>query len=134
MRISDWSSDVCSSDLDVKVLVNMTGPTPAAWTDPARGAELARSQIERGADVIIQAAGGTGIGVLQAAADAEVLGIGTDSNPNGLHPGYVLTSMRKRADLAVSANFAATREGAWGPGDPGRDDRTGAGEGTEGTR
>src|SRR3546814_2737302 len=68
-----------SVDEDVKVLVNMTGPTPAAWTDPARGAELARSQIERGADVIIQAAGGTGIGVLQAAADAEVLGIGTDS-------------------------------------------------------
>src|SRR3546814_830614 len=85
-----------SVDEDVKVLVNMTGPTPAAWTDPARGAELARSQIERGADVIIQAAGGTGIGVLQAAADAEVLGIGTDSNQNGLHPGYVLTSMRKR--------------------------------------
>src|SRR3546814_16719313 len=51
-----------SVDADVKVLVNMTGPTPAAWTDPARGAERARSQIERGADVIIQAAGATGIG------------------------------------------------------------------------
>src|SRR3546814_16791313 len=72
---------------DVKVLVSRTGPAPAAWTDPARGAELARSQIERVADVIIQAAGGTGIGVLQAAADAEVLGIGTDSNQNGLQIG-----------------------------------------------
>jgi basic membrane protein A len=105
-----------SADKDVKVLVNMTGPTPAAWTDPSRGAELARSQIERGADVIIQAAGGTGIGVLQAAADAHVLGIGTDSNQNGLHPGQVLTSMRKRVDVAVYDNFTAARDGAWQPG------------------
>jgi basic membrane protein A and related proteins len=105
-----------SADPDVKVLVNMTGPTPAAWTDPGRGAELARSQIEQGADVIIQAAGGTGIGVLQAAADAEVLGIGTDSNPNGLHPGRVLTSMRKRVDVAVYDSFIAAREGQWQAG------------------
>ena len=105
-----------SADKDVKVLVNMTGPTPAAWTDPGRGAELARSQIGQGADVIIQAAGGTGIGVLQAAADAKVLGIGTDSNQNGLHPGRVLTSMRKRVDVAVYDNFMAARDGTWQPG------------------
>jgi basic membrane protein A len=99
-----------------KVLVNMSGPTPAAWADPGRGAELARTQIEQGADVIIQAAGGTGIGVLQAAADAHVLGIGTDSNQNGLHPGQVLTSMRKRVDVAVYDNFMAARDGEWQPG------------------
>ncbi|MGF1630491.1 MAG: BMP family protein [Kiloniellaceae bacterium] len=105
-----------SADKDVKVLVNMAGPTPAAWTDPGRGAELARSQIGQGADVIIQAAGGTGIGVLQAAADAKILGIGTDSNQNGLHPGQILTSMRKRVDVAVYDNFMAARDGAWRPG------------------
>lgn len=105
-----------SADPKVKVLVNMTGPTPAAWSDPVRGGELARSQIEQGADVIIQAAGGTGIGVLQAAADANVLGIGTDSNQNGLHPGQVLTSMRKRVDNVVYENFMAAREGEWQPG------------------
>ncbi len=102
-----------SADPQVKVLVNMTGPTPAAWSNPVRGAELARSQIEQGADVVIQAAGGTGIGVLQAAADAGVLGIGTDSNQNGLHPGQVLTSMRKRVDVAVYESFKTAREGNW---------------------
>jgi basic membrane protein A len=81
-----------------------------------RGAELARSQIEQGADVIIQAAGGTGIGVLQAAADADILGIGTDSNQNGLHPGQVLTSMRKRVDNAVYDNFMAAKDEEWAPG------------------
>ena len=58
----------------IQVFQNMTGSTPAAWRDPVRGGELARSQIERGADVIFAAAGATGIGVLQAAADAGRLG------------------------------------------------------------
>ncbi|TVQ58478.1 MAG: BMP family ABC transporter substrate-binding protein [Rhodobacteraceae bacterium] len=96
---------------DVEVIVTMTGDTPAAWSDPARGAELARAQIARGADVILQAAGGTGIGVLQAAADAGVLGVGTDSNQNALHPGQVLTSLLKRTDVAVEEAFTA-----WAPG------------------
>ena len=94
-----------------RVLVTMTGNTPAAWSDPARGAELARQQIAQGADVVMQAAGGTGLGVLQAVADAGVLGIGTDSNQNGLHPGNVLTSLRKRVDIAVKRAFDN-----WAPG------------------
>lgn len=101
---------------DIKVLFNMTGSTPAAFADPARGAELARIQIRSGADVVIQAAGGTGIGVLQAVADAGVLGIGTDSNQNGLHPGNVLTSIRKRLDNAVYDSFKSARDGAFKPG------------------
>lgn len=101
---------------DIKVLFNMTGSTPAAFADPARGAELARIQIRSGADVVIQAAGGTGIGVLQAVADAGVLGIGTDSNQNGLHPGRVLTSIRKRLDNAVYDSFKSAQEGAFKPG------------------
>lgn len=105
-----------SVDPAIKVVYNMTGSTPAAFADPARGAELARSQIGQGADVIIQAAGGTGIGVLQAVADAGVLGIGTDSNQNGLHPGNVLTSIRKRVDNAVYASFKSVREGNFQPG------------------
>ncbi|SFI63905.1 nucleoside-binding protein [Albimonas pacifica] len=94
-----------AADPTVEVLVNYTGDTPAAWSDPVRGAEIARTQIEQGADVIMQAAGGTGIGVLQAAADAGVLGIGTDSNQNGLHPGRILTTMLKNVDVAVYETF-----------------------------
>ena len=69
---------------DIEVLQNMTGTTPAAWNDPGKGAELTQSQIDRGADVIYQAAGGTGIGVIRAAADAGKLSIGVDSNQNHL--------------------------------------------------
>ena len=100
----------------VEVLQNMTGSTPAAWADPVRGAELARSQIERGADVVFHAAGATGIGVLQAAADASKFGIGVDSNQNHIHPGRVLTSMVKRLDVAARTTLEAARAGTWQPG------------------
>jgi basic membrane protein A len=94
----------------------MTGTTGAAWADPVKGGELARAQIARGADVIYQAAGGTGIGVLRATADAGKLGIGTDANQNGLFPGKVLTSMLKRVDAAVIRTFNDARAGTWKPG------------------
>lgn len=100
----------------IEVLQNMTGPTPAAWADPVRGAELARSQIERGADVVFHAAGATGIGVMQAAADAGKYSIGVDSNQNMLHPGRVLTSMVKRVDVATRTTLEAARAGSWQPG------------------
>ena len=96
---------------DAEVFINMTGTTPAAWNDPAKGAELAQSQFDRGADVVYAAAGGTGLGVLQAAADSGKLSIGVDSNQNYLHPGSVLTSMLKRVDVAVYNAFKDAEEG-----------------------
>lgn len=95
------------------VFQNMTGDTPAAWNDPTKGGEIAKSQMEQGADVIYAAAGGTGIGVLQAAADAGKLGIGVDSNQNGLQPGKVLTSMLKRVDVAVYNAFNDAKNDAF---------------------
>jgi basic membrane protein A len=86
---------------DVKIVANMTGTTPAAWNDVVKGSELTKAQISQGADVIYAAAGGTGVGVLQTAADEGILSIGVDSNQNHLHPGKVLTSMLKRVDVAV---------------------------------
>jgi basic membrane protein A and related proteins len=84
---------------------NMTGTTPTAWNDPARGAELAKAQFASGVDVIFAAAGGTGIGVYQAAKDSGKLAIGVDSNQNHLQPGTMLTSMVKRVDVAVYNAF-----------------------------
>jgi len=102
---------------DADVFVNMTGTTPAAWNDPAKGAELAQSQFARGADVVYAAAGGTGLGVLQAAADSGKLAIGVDSNQNYLHPGSVLTSMVKRVDVAVYDAFKTAMEDTWEAGE-----------------
>ena len=94
-----------------EVFANMTGTTPAAWNDPTRGGELAKAQFAKGADVIFAAAGGTGMGVYQAAKDNGKLAIGVDSNQNHLQPGTMLTSMVKRVDVAVYNAFKGTKPG-----------------------
>jgi len=103
-----YAQGVLAANPEAKVVLNMTGTTPAAWNDPVKGAELAKAQKAQGADVIYAAAGGTGIGVLQTAADEGILSIGVDSNQNYMHPGQVLTSMIKRVDNAV---YEAFKEG-----------------------
>ncbi|SMX22776.1 BMP family lipoprotein [Boseongicola aestuarii] len=96
-----YAQGVVAANPDATVIANMTGTTPAAWNDPVKGGELTKAQISQGADIVYAAAGGTGVGVLQAAADEGIFSIGVDSNQNYLHPGSVLTSMLKRVDVAV---------------------------------
>ncbi|MBY6056292.1 BMP family protein [Leisingera daeponensis] len=104
-----YAEGVKAANPDAKVISNMTGTTPAAWNDPVKGSELTKAQISQGADVVYAAAGGTGVGVLQTAADEGILSIGVDSNQNHLHPGKVLTSMTKNVGNAV---FEAFTDGA----------------------
>ena len=101
-----YAQGVRAVNPDAVIIQNMTGTTPAAWNDPVRGGELTRAQVAQGADVVFAAAGGTGLGVLQTAADEGILSIGVDSNQNYLHPGMVLTSMLKRVDVAVYDAFS----------------------------
>ena len=100
----------------IDVYQNMTGSTPAAFADPAKGAELAKSQFAKGADVVYAAAGGTGIGVYQAAKDEGKLAIGVDSNQNHLQPGTMLTSMVKSVGLAAYQTWDDAAKGEWKPG------------------
>jgi len=102
-----YAQGVKAVNPDATVISNMTGTTPAAWNDPVKGSELTLAQISQGADVVFAAAGGTGLGVLQTAADNNILSIGVDSNQNYLHPGQVLTSMLKRVDVAVYDSMEA---------------------------
>jgi basic membrane protein A and related proteins len=105
-----------SVDKKVEVIQNMVGTTAAAWNDPAKGGELARSQFERGVDVVFAVAGGSGNGVLQTAKEKGKLSIGVDSNQNGLYPGSVLTSMVKNVGNAVYDSFMQQKNGTWKAG------------------
>ena len=96
---------------NINVIANYTGNDASAWSNPTRGYELAIGQFEQDSDIVYAAAGSTGFGVLQAAADEGKLSIGVDSNQNGLHPGSVLTSMLKRVDVATYNLFSAGPEG-----------------------
>jgi basic membrane protein A len=86
---------------DVEVLVAYAGSGPSAFHDPVKGKSMALSQFDRGADIIFQAAGSTGNGVIDAAKERGLYAIGVDANQNYMAPGHVLTSMLKRVDVAV---------------------------------
>jgi basic membrane protein A len=101
---------------DATIFQNMTGDTGAAWNDPVKGGEITKGQMAQGADVVYAAAGATGLGVLQAAADGGALSIGVDANQNYLHPGKVLTSMLKRVDVAVYDVMKSGKDGTFQPG------------------
>lgn len=83
--------------IDVKVAYSNT------FGDPALGQQMAKAMYEQGADIVYQVAGGTGIGVIQAAKETGHYAIGVDGDQDGLAPGNVLTSMLKRTDVAVES-------------------------------
>lgn len=83
------------------VVSNYVGVTSDAWINPPKAKELANAQYAAGVDVIFGAAGASTAGVFDAAEERKQLAIGVDSNQNAVKPGFVLTSMMKRVDVAV---------------------------------
>jgi basic membrane protein A and related proteins len=100
----------------VEVLVDYAGNTPEAFRNPAKGRELALKQIGQGADVIYHASGGTGAGVIAAAASRQKYAIGVDSDQSltasPAERRWILTSMLKRVDTAVQATIASLVDGS----------------------
>ena len=84
-----------SSDVSVNSIFAGT------FDDPAKGSEVAMAMYGQGIDIIYQAAGPTGEGVLQAAKAAGKYAVGVDIDQCGSAPGNILASMMKRADVAV---------------------------------
>ncbi|HKC21511.1 MAG TPA: BMP family ABC transporter substrate-binding protein, partial [Gaiellaceae bacterium] len=70
------------------------------FSDQAKCKQIALNQIEQGAGVIFQVAGGCGLGALDAAKEKHVWGIGVDADQSFLGP-HILTSAVKRVDTAV---------------------------------
>jgi len=87
----------CAVNPDAEVLLAYAND----FGDPGKGREMTLAMHEDGADVVFQVAGGTGAGVIEAAAEENFFAIGVDSDQDYLAPGNVLTSMLKRVDVAV---------------------------------
>ena len=101
---------------EITVLVNYVGITSEAWNNPPKGKELAVSQYEQGADVVFAAAGASGLGVLDAAEEKQKFAIGCDSNQDWTKPGWILTSMLKRVDVAVYSAIEEVKAGKFSGG------------------
>ncbi len=96
-------------DPEIEVLVTFIGD----FFDPVKGKTAAKQLYAQGVDIIFQAAGQTGQGVLEAAKEENKYAIGVDSNQNGIQPGHVVTSMVKDLDGAVYDMFKLINEGKY---------------------
>lgn len=95
------------------LLIEYAGNTPAAFRDPATGKVLAEREYAKGADIIFQAAGETGMGVMESARQGDRRVIGVDVDQQSAAPGHVLTSMIKRIDVAVADVIERERTGTF---------------------
>jgi basic membrane protein A len=101
---------------NVVVTSQFVGVTGDAWNNPTKAKELALNQFNQQVDVVFAAAGASGMGLFDAAAEKKKLAIGVDSNQNGIKPGTILTSMLKKVDEAVYSSIKGTKEGKFSPG------------------
>ncbi len=104
---------------DIVTLYQETNPDPAkGFNDPATGKAIAQQFIGQGADVLFQVAGLTGQGVLEAACDAGIYGIGVDVDQVETLPNLakcIVTSAEKKlkdtvqavTESAATSNFQA---------------------------
>jgi len=86
------------------------------FVDQAKCKEIALDQIAQGSDVIIQVAGGCGLGALDAAADQGVWGIGADAD-QGFLGDHILASALKRVDVSVFSTIESLQKGEFAGGE-----------------
>jgi len=110
-------------DIEIDIKYITQPPDFAGFNDPAKAKEIATSMFEGGADVVYHAAGGSGLGLFEAAKEysdssgSQVWAIGVDSDqyqtaPADLQP-YILTSMIKRVDVAVYETIRSQVDGTF---------------------
>ena len=111
-----FHAGIKAANPDVELVTDYVGVTPQAFNDPAKAKELALAQYNRGVDIILAAAGASGLGVLEAAKAQEKLIIWVDSNGNHLAPGLVLTSVIKGVEMSVYETIKSVQEGSFSGG------------------
>ncbi len=97
----------------VKVISGYIGMTGSGFANPSKGKELALGQFGRGADIIYEAAGASGLGVLEAARERKGFVICTDRDQESEAPGFVLSSMTKAVDKALLKTVERVLDGSF---------------------
>ena len=91
----------CAGAIDANSDITVQQFNANSFADSATGKTMANTAITNGADIVFQAAGATGLGVIEACQEAGVYAIGVDSDQSSIAPKTVLTSAMKRVDNAV---------------------------------
>jgi len=111
-----YRAGIQATNPDLELVADYVGVTPQAFNDPAKAKELALSQYNRGIDIILAAAGASGLGVLEAAKATKKSIIWVDSNGNNLAPGLVLTSVVKGVEISIYETIKSVQEGNFSGG------------------
>ena len=91
----------CAGAIDANPDITVQQFNANSFADSATGKTMANTAITNGADIVFQAAGATGLGVIEACQEAGVYASGVDSDQSSIAPKTVLTSAMKRVDNAV---------------------------------
>jgi len=110
---SGYAEGVHFVNPEATVISGYIGMSGSAFANPAKGRELALGQYGRGADIVYQAAGASGLGVIEAARESGKLVICTDRDQEYLAPGFVLSTMTKAVDRAVLAMVESVLDGSF---------------------
>ncbi|MEZ0327716.1 MAG: BMP family protein [Fimbriimonas sp.] len=87
-----------------------------SWDDVTTGKAAGKTLFDAGADIVYHAAGRAGLGVIDAAEDADKFAIGVDSDQDYVSEGHVLTSMIKHVDVGVYQTIKDVQEGKFSGG------------------
>jgi basic membrane protein A len=100
--------------------ISISAAYAGSFSDSAAGKEIATSMYEDGVDIVYHAAGGTGLGVFQAAQEQGKFAIGVDSDQSRTDPNYanvILASMVKRVETAVFTSVENVVEDSYNGGE-----------------
>ena len=114
--MNEFGYGYCAGALDANPDVTILQNNANSFADTAAGKTAANNMIADGADVIFHAAGGTGLGVIDACKEAGIWAIGVDSDQSSVAPGTILTSAMKRVDTVCYDEAEATLNGEFTPG------------------
>ena len=108
-------AEAVNPDIEVQVRYLTQPPDFSGFGDPAKGKTAATGMFDGGADVVYQAAGGSGGGVFEAASEAGAMAIGVDSDQaltaDPSVADVIITSMLKNIDVAVFDYLEAVESG-----------------------
>lgn len=108
-------AEAVNPDIEVDVTYLTQIPDFSGFADPAKGKTAAEGMFDNGADIVYHAAGGSGGGVFEAAAESDNLAIGVDSDQyNTADPSVqdvILTSMLKNVNVAVYEYLSEVNDG-----------------------
>ena len=113
--LGGYANGAMSVNPDIEVIISyVSEDITTAFNDPTTGASLAEQMIGQDADVIFQVAGQSGQGALEAACDADIYGVGVDSDQALALPNLtcIVTSAEKKLVEAVSEAIQRVADGS----------------------